>query len=237
MGALSLARTLVWTVVGRQESPVQPQPDWQKWMQFYGHDVFQFPKWATDQMRGCDCSRSGCTYLGEPVDPATATELTYCVGKAYLLPRMSKFDQHYLPPSVTVDGHSMFDDNILFTLMTEKASRFTSRIPLNLRLAYILPYASFHEPRNNWRGLFFAKYFNISSKATSTMEAMQTLLPHTFQDWSGMQPVLSTTQKGRAPASGKNPSWEIGWSSSTAPPVTGPFDFVAYGSGSCTAWY
>ena len=37
------------------------------------------------------------------------SELTFCTAKDYLLKRMPKFDQGYLPPAVTVDGASMFD--------------------------------------------------------------------------------------------------------------------------------
>jgi len=47
--------------------------------------------------------------------------------QAYLLPRMPKFDQQYLPPSVTVDGASMFDDNIAFALMANNASLFSEK--------------------------------------------------------------------------------------------------------------
>ena len=68
-----------------------------------------------------------------------------------------QFDMRYLPASVTVQGTSMFDDNIAFAMMADNATSFASSIPLGVRLAYTLPYSSFYEPRNNWRPLFFAK--------------------------------------------------------------------------------
>ena len=55
--------------------------------------------------------------------------------------------RHYLPPAVTVQGASMLDDNIAFALLADAAAPFSKNLPLELRLAYVLPYASFHEPR------------------------------------------------------------------------------------------
>eukprot|EP00729_Bicosta_minor_P011397 gene11397-5596_t len=211
--------------------------------------LYRYPDWVADQMAACVCSKvqpSGfqCLAGGKSL-PAQPEELSFCVAKSYMLARMPTFDLHYLPPAVTVQGTSMLDDNIAFALLADAAAPFSKNIPLSLRLAYILPYASFHEPRNNWRPLFFSKYFNLSSHATTTIGAMQTLLPGAFRDWSGNPPLM----KGASPphsiasaeswtdASASTPdNWQIRWKSSTAPPVTGPFDFVAYGHGSCTAW-
>ena len=92
-------------------------------------------------MSECHCRRNGkgvlCLEAGQPVKVSKAKSLTFCVAKAYLLPRMPHFDQYYLPPSVTVDGSSMFDDNIAFALMANNASKFSERsfiVPLQLCL-------------------------------------------------------------------------------------------------------
>ena len=153
----------------------------------------------------------------------------------------------------------MLDDNIAFALLADAAAPFSKNLPLSLRLAYVLPYSSFHEPRNNWRPLFFSKYFNKSSHATTTVGAMEALLPGAFKDWSGNPPLMDSKESSSTPPStsaspsslfsgsatveegfvkntGGVQNWQIGWESSTAPPVTGPFDFVAYGRGSCTAY-
>jgi len=154
-------------------------PEWQQWVSDFGHDTFQYPGWITQQMSDCECKRSingvVCFEKGKRVEK---TDFTFCVAKDYLLKRMPKFDQHYLPPAVTVDGASMFDDNIAFALMANKAcfplsddphlttpcvsqaAPYSSKVPLAIKLAYVLPYASFHEPRNNWRPLFFSKCVN-----------------------------------------------------------------------------
>eukprot|EP00658_Telonema_sp_P-2_P054525 TRINITY_DN4337_c0_g1_i2.p1 TRINITY_DN4337_c0_g1~~TRINITY_DN4337_c0_g1_i2.p1 ORF type:complete len:302 (-),score=44.74 TRINITY_DN4337_c0_g1_i2:303-1208(-) len=142
---------------------------------------------------------------------------------------MPEFDRHFLPPSVSIDGSSMLDDTIAFTLMSMNASQWSKSLPLALRLSYVLPYASYHETRSNWRPLFFAKYFALVENATSTTEAMSRLLPYAFQDWSGRE-------WASAPPSPPTASYSIRWSSSTSPPVIDPLSFVAYGYGSCTAW-
>lgn len=228
----AIAAACVLTVV----SAAKPPP-WRSWISEFGHDVFTYPDWITDQMAACVCSRDAagsfsCKEADAPIKP---TELTFCVAKQYLLQRMPSFDQHYLPPAVTVHGKNMLDDNIAFALMANNASAFSRKLPLPLRLAYVLPYSSFHEPRNNWRPLFFSKFYNVTSETTSTIAAMQALLPHVFRDWSG-NPPLSGDGESVGAGSGDGSSWSISWASSTAPPITGPFDFVAYGHGSCTAW-
>jgi hypothetical protein len=90
-----------------------------------------------------------CAENGAPVTRRAEIngELTWCVAKQYLLDHMPTFDQHFLPPSVTLSGDSMLDDNIAFSLMANNASEFSSSLPLPLRLAYVLPYASYHEAR------------------------------------------------------------------------------------------
>lgn len=51
------------------------------------------------------------------MDWRNAHKLTWCVARHYLLSYMPEFDLYFLPPSVTVEGMSMLDDNIAFTLM------------------------------------------------------------------------------------------------------------------------
>ena len=65
---------------------------------------------------------------------------------------------------------------------------------------------------------------------------MQAVVPSKFLDWSGNEPTAATAKGNRRAGEETGSNWEMGWASSTAPPVTGPFDFVAYRTGSCTAW-
>jgi hypothetical protein len=66
-------------------------------------------------------------------------------------------------------------------------------LPLQLQLEYLLPYAAYHENRDNWRPLMFAKFFALVAEARSTVEAMTALLtpawtytqPNAFLDWTG----------------------------------------------------
>ena len=62
----------------------------------------------------------------------------------------------------------MFDDTIVFSLMALNASAWITNIPLDVKLTYILPYASYHEARSNWRPLFFAKFYELVANATTT---------------------------------------------------------------------
>ena len=88
----------------------------------------------------------------------------------------------------------MFDDNIAFALMADRAARWSANLPLSKKLAFILPYATFHEVRAiiiaplymenpccsccsssssrsrrqsrvNWRPLMFAKFFQCAAAA------------------------------------------------------------------------
>ncbi len=110
----------------------QSPPDWKSWLSGFGHDTFQYPQWVKDEMNNCTCIFSGTHVLPiaschtgalmvpkqmVPVDWRLADVMDYCTAKAWLLAHMPPFDQQYLPPSVSVDGRSMFDDNIAFALM------------------------------------------------------------------------------------------------------------------------
>ena len=142
---------------------------------------------------------------------------------------MPEFDLHFLPGSVTVNGTSMLDDVIAFALMVDKAAPWSSTIPLEIKLPYWLPYAAYHESRQNWRPLLFSKFFSIVANATSVEEAMERLIaPNVFTEWTAhywpSSPRQPTTTSDYAYV----------WSSSTAPPVVAPFDAIAYGYGSCS---
>lgn len=157
--------------------------------------------------------------------------LTYCVAKTWLLEHMPAFDLHFLPGAVAVNSTSMLDDVIAFALMADKAARWSTSVPLATKLAYVLPYASYHESRQNWRPLFFAKFFGLVANATTVGEAWGRLLaPNVFLDWSHHYWPGSPQQAGSSNA------YTIQWASSTAPPVVSPLEFVAYGYGSCSAW-
>ena len=83
----------------------------------------------------------------------------------------------------------------------------------------------------NWRPLFFAKFFSVVANATTVEEALGRLLaPNVFLEWTSHYWPSSPRQPADAG------TYEIKWSSSTAPPVVSPLEFIAYGYGSCSAW-
>lgn len=175
-----------------------------------------------------------------------------------MIDHMPEWDKHFLPPSVTVTGASMFDDNIAFALMANKAAKWSKNLPLSKKLTFILPYATFHESRVNWRPLMFSKFFGPASEAENTTAAFNIVLKH-VQQWQNSSinslPPSSASSGGhgsRAQHSTANgpdghlaadadadpaaAQYKLRWSSSTSPPVISPFDFTAYGYGSCTAF-
>jgi len=207
--------------------------NWSMWLEGFGHDIYRYPEWILQQKESCYCEAFGAqnnriicssSIIKEPSD------LTWCVAKQFLLDNMPEFDKAYMPPSVSVDGDSMFDDNIAFTLMADASNSWSSSVPLPVRLAYVLPYASYHESRQNWRPLFFAKFYQLVAGAVSPADAMARLVaPNLFLNW--------TAHKWEAsPRVGGQTDYNIAWSSSTSPPVVDPFSFISYGYGSCTAW-
>uniref|UniRef100_A0A6B2L825 Transglutaminase-like domain-containing protein n=1 Tax=Arcella intermedia TaxID=1963864 RepID=A0A6B2L825_9EUKA len=160
--------------------------------------------------------------------------MTFCLAKQWLLDHMPEFDKYFMPPSVTVPGRSMFEDNIAFAVMADNASKWSSNIPLGLKLGYLLPYATFQESRTNWRPLLFAKFFQLVASSTSTVSAMQRLVspafPHNpYTNWTAFNWPTSPLPLG-------NTDFYLQWASSTSPPVVSPFEFAAYGYGSCSAW-
>ena len=111
----------------------------------------------------------------------------------------------------------------------------------------------YRESRQNHRPLFFAKFFALVANATSVGEALGRLIaPNLFVDWaahvwpsSPRQPssayrmawYRSTRTQAPPPTRHQRPSLSAHpgpgpdhRSSSTAPPVVSPFDFVAYGA-------
>lgn len=230
----------------------QDTTDWSDWLSGFGHDVFRYPDWILDQMRNCSCSftQQGANFIptcktrdsGEwlPVNWKKSIQnddpLDYCVSKEWMLLHMPAFDLHYLPPSVSIDGQSMLDDTIAFSLMAFKEAPWMHNLPKALLLEYVLPYSSYHEQRENWRPIFFAKFFQLVSTLTSTRDVMRALItptwhpatPNTFLNWTAHSwddyPGIKET------------TYFAQWSSSTNPPVVSPFTFLAYGYGSCTAF-
>jgi hypothetical protein len=259
-------------------APLPPAPpSWVRWLHRFGHDVWQYPPWVAAQIASCKCTfamdgasgstTASCTDGGRQVDwrkamstaagaggaPAPAA-LTYCLAKAWLVDHMPEWDKHFLPPSVAVNGASMFDDNIAFALMADNASRWSSGLPLAKKLAFILPYATFHESRANWRPLMFAKFFQFVADAQNTSQAMSLVLHH-VQQWQNSSiagaaasagaasdsPRAATSQQQQrsqnhtaaaAAAAAPPPAqYKLRWSSSTSPPVISPWDFTA-----CKCW-
>jgi len=222
-------------------------PAYLDWIANLGHDTYSYPWWITKQQLACSCraapipSRAICTSDGAQVDWRADVlrgdgSLTFCSSKAWLLEHMPEFDLHYLPGSVTVNATSMLEDVVAFALMADRAAPFSATIPLATKLAYLLPYASYHESRQNWRPLFYAKFFSLVANATTVEEALGRLLaPNVFLQWTEHYWPSSPRQPAQAHGAGAD-SYHIEWSSSTAPPVVSPFEFIAYGYGSCSAW-
>jgi len=103
------------------------------------------------------------------------------VNETIFMQHMPKHDKLFMPPSVSIDGGSMFDDNIAFAMMADTSNTWSQDIPLNIRLSYILPYATYQESRQNWRPLFFAKFYQLIEGATSAEEAFEMLVaPNLF---------------------------------------------------------
>lgn len=124
-----------------------------------------------------------CTDHGAKVDwRDSSSKLTYCIAKDWMISHMPEWDKHFLPPSVSVTGASMFDDNIAFALMADRAAKWSDNLPLSKKLNWILPYATFHESRVNWRPLMFSKFFGPASEAENTTAALAIVLTH-IQRW------------------------------------------------------
>jgi len=137
----------------------------------------------------------------------------------------------------------MLDDNIAFVMMALRQVPWADTLPLDLVMPYILPYATFHESRVNWRPVFFAKFFDLISTANSTTEAMAMLVaPNVFLNWQvhSSRACILTIRRTDYPFYGQpaQPSshYEMRWLSSTTPPVLSPFDFITYGYASCSGW-
>lgn len=112
--------------------------------------------------------------------------------------------------------------------MALNASKFAGVLDRKLLLPYVLPYANFHEARVNWRPLLFEKLFKRVENSENSVDAMSRLAaPNAFVNWTGELWPASPTLSG---------SYSLEWSSSTSPPVISPWDFAAYGYGSCSAW-
>ena len=192
--------------------------DWRSWLDGFGHDIYRYPPWIVEQIQNCSLPHySSLTELQQDAP------LTYCAAKQYLLDHMPEHDKLFMPPSVSIDGGSMFDDNIAFAMMADRVNTWSNNIPLSVRMAYTLPYASYQESRQNWRPLFFAKFFQIVQGAASPEDAFERLIsPNVFLNWTAngwdSRPSLS-----------KETNYNIQWSSSTSPPIIDPFSFVAYG--------
>ena len=202
-----------------------------------GHDDFALPAWIHSQMADCACApaaRPTCAERGAAVDWRAATHVTFCVAKSYLLERMPAFDLQFLPASVTVNGTSMLDDNVAFALMARARWRYAAALPARLYLAYVLPYASYHEARANWRPLLYAKHRDaVSASAAAAAPNPSTAdagaargAPNRFRNgsgnaWPGARAAPRAPRAGRSsgPRAPRRPSWRR-WTSSRAEGAT-----------------
>ena len=259
-----------WPIALSEEHGATGSPT--EWLRNFGHDTYAYPLWVQHQQLACECKPGGmaatCHTAGTAVDWRAAVRtsplgapLTWCIARAWLLDHMPEFDKRFLPPSITVNGSSMLDDQLAFALMADAAAGWAGSLPLSAKLAYILPYATTHESRQNWRPLFFAKFVHLVRGATTVEQAMDRLLadPNLFQ-WSShfwedspVQPPTTAAAAAAGDAAAADAAaptaagagapderaaplrqWSVEWSSSTNPPVTAPLDAVAYGYSSCT---
>ena len=83
-------------------APTPINHEFQVWLQSFGHDDFEYPEWVADQKSSCNCtgilSQPECferTATGDvsQVDWRSATDLTWCVAKQWLLEHMPSFDK------------------------------------------------------------------------------------------------------------------------------------------------
>lgn len=211
---------------------------WKTWLNNFGHDSFAYPAWISEQRDACACENFGASarcFEGAQrakVDWRRAGELTWCAAKHFLLKHMPEFDLFFLPGSVSVEGSSMLDDNIAFSLMAWKASALAPKPPLQVALPYLLPYATYHEARVNWRPIFFAKYFGVTVDCKTSRAVIHALI-------GGKQTLTNWTAFKWQDFGGKSPgnAYELGpFAPGSTPPVIGPFEFTAYGYASCTGW-
>ena len=229
-------------------------PPYVEWLSRFGHDDFTYPHFLLEEMADCACARA--TSADDPPrcrsrimdnkvvdwrdavaasrEESGSDDLTFCVSKAWLLEHMPAFDLQYLPPSVSVNVTSMLDDVAAFAVLADRLATF--KVPLLQKLRYVLPYASYHEARTNWRPLLFAKHIAFAYGAPSTAAALATLVaPNVFLNWSS-NTWQGAPNEASAASGGSNAAYEIEWESSTAPPVVGPFEFASYGFASCSGW-
>lgn len=206
---------------------IADSPPFVAWLERFGRDDFTFPDWIEAQQATCLCTAGEQPRCTSSVPESNSSQLTFCGAKDWLLQHMPDFDLNYLPPSVSVTGLSMLDDTAAFATMADNLTSFD--IDLELKLAYLLPYAAYHEARTNWRPLLFAKHVNLTWGATTTAQAVGRLIaPNVFLNWTGLSWDGAPRPAG--------PGLELEWQSSTNPPVVGPFEFAASGYGSCSAW-
>jgi transglutaminase-like putative cysteine protease len=149
---------------------------------------------------------------------------------------MPEFDLYFLPPSVSVTADSMLDDTVAFSLMVAEAAPWAASVPLSTFFHYVLPYASYHESRVNWRPSFFGRFFALVENASSTAEAMNNLVT---PFWSpSVSPAFLNWSAHVWPDYPVKPpvSYHLQWASCTSPPNISPFDFATNGYASCTGW-
>lgn len=224
-------------------------PSYVQWLERFGHDDYTYPDFILEAMNNCDCAIVEGSEVPVcrrfPINVVVSwraavasarahdgsDDLDFCTAKAWLLEHMPSFDLDYLPPSISVNVTSMLDDVAAFAVMADKVMS-SFQVPLVQKLRYVLPYASYHEARTNWRPLLFAKHVSFVNGATSTEDAMARLVaPNVFLSWG------TNSWEGAPNAESANSStYEIEWDSSTAPPVVSPFEFATYGYASCSGW-
>jgi hypothetical protein len=208
-----------------------PSPEdgtWRDWLKGFGHDVYRYPEWIMKQKKNCTCKGDSCNVDSSMMVPHAP--LSFCASKQFLLQHMPAHDKSYMPPSVSIDGDSMFDDNIAFAMMADASNKWSNQINIQIRMSYVLPYATYQESRQNWRPLFFAKFYQLTEGSASAEDAFEKMVaPNLFLNWTN-------NNWDSRPTTTRESDYNIQWSSSTSPPIIDPFSFVAYGYSSCTGW-
>ena len=85
-------------------------------------------------------------------------------GAAFLLSYMPERD-------LTTLTKSFLSENMKYSYMARKQTKWGKLIPDSLFLNYVLPYSNMHERRDNWRKDFYEKFIGLVKNSNSSGEA------------------------------------------------------------------
>ncbi|MHB2156457.1 transglutaminase-like domain-containing protein [Calditrichota bacterium GD2] len=85
-------------------------------------------------------------------------------GAAFLLAYMPQRDLQSLSPEFLIE-------NIKYAYQSRKVAPWGKRLPDSIFFNYVLPYASIHERRDDWRKQFYERFLSLVKNASSPGEA------------------------------------------------------------------